>query len=47
MESEQINVPESQCKRSEISDRELVPLVVKSELYSSQFFQQFPSLLGN
>ncbi|WP_267255934.1 hypothetical protein [Nostoc sphaeroides] len=47
MKNEQINVPKSQCKRSEISDRELVRLVVKSDLYSSQFFQQLPSLLGN
>ncbi len=38
MESERLTVPESQLKRGEISVREFVRQVAKSELYSSRFF---------
>lgn len=42
MESERLTVPESQFKRGEISVREFVRLVAKSELYSSRFFSSCP-----
>lgn len=42
MESERLTVPESQFKRGEISVREFVRLVAKSELYSSRFFNSCP-----
>lgn len=38
MESEQLTVPESQFKRGELSVREFVRAVAKSELYRSRFF---------
>jgi phycoerythrin-associated linker protein len=38
MESERLTVPESQFKRGELSVREFVRAVAKSELYSSRFF---------
>jgi Phycobilisome Linker polypeptide len=38
MESERLNVPESQLKRGELSVREFVRQVAKSELYRSRFF---------
>jgi phycoerythrin-associated linker protein len=38
MESERLSVPESQLKRGEISVREFVRQVAKSELYRSRFF---------
>jgi phycoerythrin-associated linker protein len=38
MESERLPVPESQLKRGEISVREFVRQVAKSELYRSRFF---------
>jgi phycoerythrin-associated linker protein len=42
MESERLSVPESQLKRGEISVREFVRLVAKSELYRSRFFDSCP-----
>ena len=42
MESERLTVPESQCKRGEISVREFVRQVAKSELYRSRFFDNCP-----
>lgn len=42
MESEGLIVPESQLKRGEISVREFVRLVAKSELYRSRFFSNCP-----
>ncbi|MEH2253439.1 phycobilisome rod-core linker polypeptide [Nostoc sp.] len=42
MESERLAVPESQLKRSEISVREFVRQVGKSELYRSRFFDSAP-----
>ncbi|MEH2199213.1 phycobilisome rod-core linker polypeptide [Nostoc sp.] len=42
MESERLTVPESQFKRGEISVREFVRLVAKSELYRSRFFSNCP-----
>ncbi|MBW4497149.1 MAG: phycobilisome linker polypeptide [Oscillatoria princeps RMCB-10] len=42
MESERLTVPESQLKRGEISVREFVRLVAKSELYRSRFFDNCP-----
>ena len=38
MESERLTVPESQFKRGELSVREFVRAVAKSELYQSRFF---------
>ncbi len=38
MESERLSVPESQFKRGELSVREFVRQVAKSELYRSRFF---------
>ncbi len=38
MESERLTVPESQFKRGELSVREFVRAVAKSELYRSRFF---------
>ena len=42
MESERLVVPESQFKRGEISVREFVRQVAKSELYRSRFFDACP-----
>lgn len=42
MESERLTVPESQLKRGEISVREFVRQVAKSELYRSRFFDACP-----
>jgi cell division protein FtsL len=42
MESERLTVPESQLKRGEISVREFVRQVAKSELYRSRFFDNCP-----
>jgi phycoerythrin-associated linker protein len=42
MESERLTVPESQLKRGEISVREFVRQVGKSELYRSRFFDSAP-----
>lgn len=42
MESERLSVPESQLKRGEISVREFVRQVAKSELYRSRFFDTCP-----
>ncbi|MEG4575924.1 phycobilisome linker polypeptide [Microcoleus sp. N3A4] len=42
MESERLIVPESQLKRGEISVREFVRQVAKSELYRSRFFDTCP-----
>lgn len=42
MESERLSVPESQLKRGEISVREFVRQVGKSELYRSRFFDSCP-----
>lgn len=42
MESERLAVPESQLKRGEISVREFVRQVAKSELYRSRFFDTCP-----
>jgi phycoerythrin-associated linker protein len=38
MESERLSVPESQFKRGEISTREFIRQVAKSDLYRSRFF---------
>ena len=42
MESERLTVPESQLKRGEISVREFVRQVAKSELYKSRFIDNCP-----
>ncbi|WP_193196580.1 phycobilisome linker polypeptide [Nostoc sp. MG11] len=42
LESERLSVPESQLKRGEISIREFVRQVAKSELYRSRFFDSSP-----
>ena len=42
MESERLAVPESQFKRGELSVREFVRAVAKSDLYSSRFFSSCP-----
>lgn len=42
MESERLPVPESQFKRGEISVREFVRQVAKSDLYQSRFFSSVP-----
>lgn len=42
MESERLTVAESQFKRNELSVREFVRAVAKSELYSSRFFTSCP-----
>ncbi|NJM63429.1 MAG: photosystem I reaction center subunit XII [Oscillatoriales cyanobacterium RU_3_3] len=42
MESERAVVPESQFKRGELSVREFVRAVAKSELYRSRFFETCP-----
>ena len=42
MESERLTVPESQLKRGEISVREFVRWVAKSELYKSRFIDNCP-----
>jgi phycoerythrin-associated linker protein len=42
MESERLTVAESQLKRGEISVREFVRAVAKSELYRSRFFENCP-----
>lgn len=42
MESERLAVPESQFKRGELSIREFVRAVAKSDLYSSRFFNSCP-----
>ena len=42
MESERLTVPESQIKRGEITVREFVRQVAKSELYRSRFFDICP-----
>ncbi len=38
MESERLSIPESQFKRGELSVREFIRVVAKSELYRSRFF---------
>ena len=42
MESERLSVPESQFKRGELSVREFVRAVAKSDLYQSRFFTSCP-----
>jgi phycoerythrin-associated linker protein len=42
MESERLTVPESQFKRGELSVREFVRAVAKSDLYQSRFFNSCP-----
>ena len=42
MESERASIPESQFKRGELSVREFVRAVAKSELYRSRFFESCP-----
>ncbi|WP_225226072.1 phycobilisome rod-core linker polypeptide [Komarekiella delphini-convector] len=42
MESERLTVPESQLKQGELSVREFVRQVAKSELYRSRFFDNYP-----
>jgi phycoerythrin-associated linker protein len=42
MESERLSVPESQLKRGELSVREFVRAVAKSDLYRSRFFSNCP-----
>jgi phycoerythrin-associated linker protein len=42
MESERASVPESQFKRGELSVREFVRSVAKSDLYRSRFFETCP-----
>ena len=42
MESERATVPESQFKRGELSVREFVRAVAKSDLYRSRFFESCP-----
>ena len=42
MESERLTVPESQLKRGELSVREFVRQVAKSDLYRSRFFESCP-----
>jgi phycoerythrin-associated linker protein len=42
MESERVSVPESQLKRGELSVRDFVRAVAKSDLYRSRFFDTSP-----
>lgn len=42
MESERLQVPESQFKRGELSVREFIRAVAKSDLYRSRFFEDVP-----
>ncbi len=42
MESERASIPESQFKRGELSVREFVRAVAKSDLYRSRFFETSP-----
>ncbi|MFN9534138.1 MAG: phycobilisome rod-core linker polypeptide, partial [Pseudanabaena sp.] len=42
MESERLTVPESQFKRGELSVREFVRAVAKSDLYMTRFFSNCP-----
>lgn len=42
MESERATVPESQFKRNELTVREFVRAVAKSDLYRSRFFESVP-----
>ncbi len=42
MESERASIPESQFKRGELSVREFVRAVAKSDLYRSRFFETCP-----
>lgn len=42
MESERASIPESQFKRGELSVREFVRALAKSEAYSSRFFETSP-----
>jgi phycoerythrin-associated linker protein len=42
MESERLSVPESQFKRGELSVREFVRAIAKSDLYQSRFFTSCP-----
>ena len=42
MESERLKVPESQLKNREITVREFVRQIAKSELYRSRFFDNYP-----
>ncbi|MEM8779893.1 MAG: phycobilisome linker polypeptide [Cyanobacteria bacterium P01_G01_bin.49] len=42
MESERLSVPESQFKRGELSVREFVRAIGKSDLYRSRFFETSP-----
>lgn len=42
MESERLSVPESQLKRGELSVREFVRTVAKSDLYRARFFTNCP-----
>jgi phycoerythrin-associated linker protein len=42
MESERLTVPESQFKRGELSVREFVRAIAKSDLYRSRFFESVP-----
>ena len=42
MESERLKIPESQLKNREITVREFVRQVAKSELYRSRFFDHYP-----
>ncbi len=42
MESERATIPESQFKRGELSVREFVRAVAKSDLYRSRFFESCP-----
>lgn len=46
MESERLAVPESQFKRGELSVREFVRAIAKSELYRSRFFDNCPRYRG-
>ncbi|MEO0457083.1 MAG: phycobilisome linker polypeptide [Cyanobacteria bacterium P01_A01_bin.114] len=42
MDSERLSVPESQFKRGELSVREFVRAVAKSDMYRSRFFESCP-----
>jgi phycoerythrin-associated linker protein len=42
MESERLSVPESQFKRGELSVREFIRAIAKSDLYRSRFFESVP-----
>ncbi|NEO83958.1 MAG: phycobilisome Linker polypeptide [Spirulina sp. SIO3F2] len=46
MESERLTVPESQFRRGELSVREFVRAIAKSELYRSRFFDNCPRYRG-